>query len=99
MFLDFVQAVIPRQQSTKKARELPPDTVRAAMADSQSDADAVPSQKNPPQLRAVSNAVTCKSKSKICRTLQQMRECELLPRQFSQMPIQRFIAISSPIQL
>jgi hypothetical protein len=61
MFMDFVQTVIPRQQLTKKAHERPakgpPETIRAAMADTQSDADAVTAQKNQPQLRAVSSPI------------------------------------------
>jgi hypothetical protein len=57
MFMDFIQTVIPRQQSTKKARERsakqPSETIRTAMADTQPDADAAIVQKNPQQLRPV----------------------------------------------
>jgi hypothetical protein len=61
MLMDFVETVIHRQQSTKKARERSPkrpcETVRAAMADSQLNPDAATAQKNPPQLRAVSSSI------------------------------------------
>jgi hypothetical protein len=50
MFIDSVETVIHRQQSTKKASE----TIRTAMADTQFDADVVTAQKYPPQLHAVS---------------------------------------------
>jgi hypothetical protein len=57
MFMDFVQTIIARQQSTKKVRlhsaKPPSEVVQTAMADIQSDVVAVTAQKNPPQLRAV----------------------------------------------
>jgi hypothetical protein len=57
MFMDFVQTIIPRRQSTKKVRQRyakqPPGIVWTAMADSTSDVDTATAQNNPPRLRAV----------------------------------------------
>jgi hypothetical protein len=57
MFRDFVQTIIPRQQSMKKVHQhfvkQPSQIFRTAMADIQSDGDDTTSQNNPPQLRAV----------------------------------------------
>jgi hypothetical protein len=61
MFMNDIQALFPRQQSMRKVPQRPAErllqTIRAAMADTQSDADAVTMQKYSPQLRAVSIAV------------------------------------------
>jgi hypothetical protein len=102
MFMDSVQTVIHRQQSTKKASE----TIRTAMADTQFDADVVTAQKSPSQLHAVSIGiqmsemqVTCNPKSTSRRALQQMQEHELLSSHSLQMQMLRFGAISSPIQM
>jgi hypothetical protein len=53
MFLDSVQIVRHRQESTTNA----PETIRTAMEDTELDADAAIAQKYPPQLRAVLTAI------------------------------------------
>jgi hypothetical protein len=59
MFMDLVQTIIPRQQSTKKVRQPSAkrlfEIVRTVMADTQSDVDAATAQNNRTQLRAVSS--------------------------------------------
>jgi hypothetical protein len=59
--MDFVQTIIPRQQSTKEVRQRSAkqlsEIVRTAIADTQSDGGAVTPQNNPPQHRAVSSRI------------------------------------------
>jgi uncharacterized phosphosugar-binding protein len=61
MFMDCVQTIIPRQQSTKKMRQASAkrlaEIVWIVMADMQSDGDAVTAQNNLLQLRAVSSSI------------------------------------------
>jgi hypothetical protein len=61
MFMDLVQTIIRRQQSTKKVRQRfakqPSESVRRIMADTQSDGDARTAQNNPPQLHAISSLI------------------------------------------
>jgi hypothetical protein len=61
MFMDFVQTIIPRQQSTKKIRQLSPkqpfEIVRTAVVETQSAVDTATIQNNPPQPHAVSNSI------------------------------------------
>jgi hypothetical protein len=61
MLMDFVQAIIPPQQSTKKVRQRSAkqlfELVRIEMADTQLDVNAATAQYNPPQLRAVSSLI------------------------------------------
>jgi hypothetical protein len=61
MFMDFVQTIIPRQQSMKKMhqRSAKPlsEVVWTAMAETQSDGDATTTQNNSPQLRGVLSSI------------------------------------------
>jgi hypothetical protein len=61
MFMDFVQTIIPRQQSTKKVRQhsakQSSEIIRTAMADTQLDGDATIPQNNQTQLHAVSSSI------------------------------------------
>jgi hypothetical protein len=61
MFMDFVQTIIPRQQSTEKVRQRsakrPSEIVRTVMADTQSDGDSATTQNNPLQLRAILSSI------------------------------------------
>jgi hypothetical protein len=61
MFLDFVQTIIPCQQSTKNLRQPSAkqlfEIVRTVMADTQLDGDAATAQNNPPQARVVASGM------------------------------------------
>jgi hypothetical protein len=61
MFMDFVQTIIPRQQSTKKKhqRSAKPlsEVIWTAMADTQSDGDGKTAENNPSQRHAASSAI------------------------------------------
>jgi hypothetical protein len=61
MFMDFVQTIIPHQQSTKKVHQVPmkqpSEIVWTAMVDTQSDVDVATPQNTTPQLRAISSLI------------------------------------------
>jgi hypothetical protein len=80
-----------------------PETVRGRMVHLQSDADAVMTQNNSLQLRAVTSKIIVVSDSQYMRqtlkAAQQVQEYESLSAYSAEIPFRRSVSISIPIRL